>query len=208
MTKFLKKRNHLLITIAGFCGLGLIALKIFDFQTHGLDTADLVFYALWFLTILILSLILSYEDVEKKAISNRWILLGIALYFCLKLFPHLVLKNPFLFILEEVGQPVLYSLLCVVPLLLITLLLEKIFGHTILGGGDFKYLFMVGLFSNLLCNILTILFGFILAAFVLFLQRIRKKKTGMIPMIPLFFAGYVAAYVVIEFFLWRYAVNF
>ncbi len=191
-----RNKNKVLIGTAFLCGLLLLILCETDgFSRPLFSGADKTSFweAFVFLAV---SMILSYEDAEKRTIKNRWILFGILFYFVFHLIIDLICGVSFSEILKEFWTAIWHSGVCVIPILLLTVLLEKIFHHTILGGGDFKYLLMAGLYMNLLFNIFGILMGFVLAALKLLIQYLRKKKTMTLPMIPCFTAGYFVVWTI------------
>lgn len=123
------------------------------------------------LSFFIFSLFISYIDCTKRRIPNVMIL---TLFFLLTIFGYLENQlNYYSFIV---------SLLVLVFFIIILLILP----NQILGGGDIKYMVVIGIYLEpVMFPLFLLTTGLMQLLFLLYFQKIRKRRTA--PMAPAMF---------------------
>jgi len=140
---------------------------------------------MFFLTFYLFSLLLSYTDCKKFTVPN-----GL-----------LALMASLLLIFGLIEEKITISSL-IIPLVVLALFIGILFTFpkTILGGGDIKYMMIVGFFlPPLLFPIFLIVTGILQSIALLLQQKLRKRR--IVAMVPLMF-GSVIITQLLDYFKW------
>ena len=134
------------------------------------------FYILIFTSILI---VISFIDIDHYIIPDSLIIIGVILIISFNIFIN-VLNLKYVF---------LGGLICGGSVLSFIYILEVLIKQEIMGGGDIKLFFMVGMFlgtkGGLIAMILSIYIGAIYGVFLIIYRKIRKiEHNSMIPYGP------------------------
>ena len=107
--------------------------------------------------------------------------------FIFKIGYDLIINQSFITMLTYIG----YAILITVPLLLLTVWMEKISGKFQMGGGDIKLLFGIALFFTPMDTLLIMLIGSVIQ-----LISLKYTKAMMLPLAPaLFISTLLVAFV-------------
>ena len=136
------------------------------------------------IVLLIHLLVIAVIDYKQHIIPDQ-LVMSLVVF---KLGYNLIINLSFIIMLTNIG----YALLIAVPLLLLTVLMEKKTGRFQLGGGDLKLLFSVGLFFTPLETLLILFIGSIIQ-----LMSLKYFKATMLPLAPALFISTI----IVLFFL-------
>jgi len=136
------------------------------------------------IVLLIHLLVIAVIDYKQHIIPDQ-LVMSLVIF---KLGYDLIINQSFLIMLTNIG----YALLIAVPLLLLTVLMEKKTGRFQLGGGDLKLLFSIGLFFTPLETLLILFIGSIIQ-----LMSLKYFKATMLPLAPALFISTI----IVLFFL-------
>ena len=134
--------------------------------------------------LLIHLLMIAIFDYRQHIIPDQ-LVLSLVVF---KLGYDLIINQSFITMLTNIGC----SLLITVPLLLLTVWMEKKTGRFQLGGGDLKLLFSIGLFFTPLETLLILFIGSIIQ-----LMSLKYFKATMLPLAPALFISTI----IVLFFL-------
>ena len=126
------------------------------------------------IVLLIHLLVIAVIDYKQHIIPDQ-LVMSLVVF---KLGYNLIINLSFIIMLTNIG----YALLIAVPLLLLTVLMEKKTGRFQLGGGDLKLLFSIGLFFTPLETLLILFIGSIIQ-----LMSLKYFKATMLPLAPALF---------------------
>lgn len=136
------------------------------------------------LVLLIHLLVIAVIDYKQHIIPDQAILSLIVF----KLGYDLIINQSFIIMLTNIG----YSLLITVPLLLLTVWLEKKTGKFQLGGGDLKLIGAIALFFTPMDTLLIIFISSVIQ-----LMSLKYTKALMLPLAPaLFISTLLVAFVI------------
>ena len=136
------------------------------------------------IVLLIHLLVIAVIDYKQHIIPDQ-LVMSLVVF---KLGYNLIINLSFIIMLTNIG----YALLIAVPLLLLTVLMEKKTGRFQLGGGDLKLLFSIGLFFTPLETLLILFIGSIIQ-----LMSLKYFKATMLPLAPALFISTI----IVLFFL-------
>ena len=136
------------------------------------------------IVLLIHLLVVAVIDYKQHIIPDQAVMSLIVF----KLGYDLIINQSFIIMLTNIG----YALLIAVPLLLLTLWMEKKTGKFQMGGGDVKLLGGIALFFTPLDTLLIILIGSVIQ-----LMSLKYTKAMMLPLAPaLFISTLLVAFVI------------
>lgn len=137
-------------------------------------------------------LCISFSDIEDYLIPDRFILAGIILrivyIFMAALFPIGENSQGFAATMQHLGWQSIIGGLCIsFPLMLVVLVLERVFKKDMMGGGDIKLLFMIGIYFTWQINF----FSIFIACVAGIIGGVILKKKGVldIPFGPFIVGG-------------------
>ena len=126
------------------------------------------------IVLLIHLLVIAIIDYKQHIIPDQLVLILVVF----KLGYDLIINYSFMTMLTNIG----YALLITVPLLLLTVLIEKKSGKFQMGGGDIKILGGIALFFTPMDTLLIIFIGSIIQ-----LMSLKYFKAMMLPLAPALF---------------------
>lgn len=137
------------------------------------------FITIYYLVLISLLIIITFIDIDYYIIPDKPIIIGSLFAVIFDIFA----KGIF------IGNSLISGLICGGGMLLVISLIEKIVKKEVMGGGDIKLLFMIGLFLGIKLGILTILLSIYLGAIygvvsILYNKIKNKNYNSMIPYGP------------------------
>lgn len=147
---------------------------------------DLTLRTLEFIVLCSILLCITLCDLDEYIIPDRFIIIGII--------------NRVIFILlsgnifEELKLSLIGAFSVSLPLLILSLILDKILKKDTMGGGDIKLFFMAGMYFAWYVNILVLFMSAIIGIFFGILSK--KNEENQIPFGPAISAGYFAGMLV------------
>ena len=136
------------------------------------------------IVLLIHLLVIAVIDYKQHIIPDQ-LVMSLVVF---KLGYNLIINLSFIIMLTNIG----YALLITVPLLLLTVLIEKKSGKFQMGGGDIKILGGIALFFTPFETLLIILIGSVIQ-----LMSLKYTKAMMLPLAPALFISTI----IVLFFL-------
>ena len=134
--------------------------------------------------LLIHLLVIAIIDYKQHIIPDQ-LVMSLVVF---KLGYDLIINQSFITMLSNIG----YALLIAVPLLLLTVWIEKKSGKFQMGGGDIKLLFGIALFFSPLETLLVLFIGSVIQ-----LISLKYTKAMMLPLAPaLFISTLLVAFVI------------
>ena len=136
------------------------------------------------IVLLIHLLVIAVIDYKQHIIPDQ-LVISLVIF---KLGYDLIINQSFLIMLTNIG----YALLIAVPLLLLTVWIEKKSGKFQMGGGDIKLLFGIALFFTPVNTLLIMFIGSVIQ-----LISLKYTKAMMLPLAPaLFISTLLVAFVI------------
>lgn len=154
---------------------GMVFLSLFIRFGFSLKLAEMILMTM-------VLLLVSFTDLEGFIIPDWCILIGI------------LIRLVFVFLGEDVFQTLGRSLIggvsIALPVLLVVFMMERITGKEMMGGGDLKLLFMVGLYFSPAINLFSFLCACLMGIVLgLLYDKISKREDKHFPFGPAIGAG-------------------
>jgi len=128
-----------------------------------------------------LVLAIAFADIEDYLVPDRFIIAGIIVR-CLYISLYFIFGYGWDVAKYEVIQSLIGAFSISLLLFVVTIVMEKATGKEMMGGGDLKLFFMIGLYFDWQINLLTLLIACVLG--IIGGLRLNKKGVSLIPWGP------------------------